>query len=192
MDQNGFYARWKVQNLNRNYPQAWIGNVQEVSGSAFGVKFFLPVDEYLKSKRAVKYALLFIALTFVALFLSEVLTRTLIHPVQYTLIGFALVIFYLMLLSLSEHMLFDLAYIVSSIATIALITLYLRWITRSKHITIALSIILVVLYAFLYVTLQLQDYALLIGSLGLFLILMMVMYLTRKVDWFVLDHDIRK
>jgi len=184
---NAFRAQWKVLNLNRNFPQVWVGNKYKVSESSFGVRLFLPVDEYQKTSRTVKYAILFIALTFVSFFLSEVIARVILHPIQYALIGFALVAFYVLLLSISEHVAFNTAYLISSAAVIALVTAYSRWITSSNHISVTIAGVLVLLYSFLFVTLQLEDYALLLGSIGLFLILLFVMYLTRKVDWFALN-----
>jgi inner membrane protein len=184
---DAFRAEWKVLNLNRNFPQAWVGGKYKVIESAFGVRLFLPVDEYQKTSRTVKYAILFIALTFVSFFLSEVIAKVALHPIQYTLIGFALIVFYVLLLSISEHVAFNIAYAISSAAVIALVTAYSRWITSSNRIAIAISGVLVLLYTFLFVTLQLQDYAMLLGSVGLFLSVLLVMYLTRRVDWFALN-----
>jgi inner membrane protein len=184
---NKFHAQWKVLNLNRNFPQVWAGNKYKVAESAFGVRLFLPVDEYQKTSRTVKYAILFITLTFVAFFLSEVMAKVILHPIQYALIGLALVVFYVLLLSISEHLAFNVAYAIASAGVIGLVTAYSRWITSSNTIASVIAGVLVLLYSFLFVTLQLQDYALLLGSLGLFLILLLVMYLTRKVDWFALS-----
>jgi inner membrane protein len=152
------------------------------------VKLILAVDEYQKTSRTVKYALLFIALTFVAFFLSEVIARIIIHPIQYALIGLALILFYVLLLSISEHIAFNIAYALASIAVIVLITLYSRWITSQNRIVLVIFVVLSLLYIFLFITLQLQDYALLLGSVGLFGILFLVMHLTRKIDWFSLNR----
>ncbi|HTK83017.1 MAG TPA: cell envelope integrity protein CreD [Bacteroidota bacterium] len=189
---NGFHANWKVLNLNRNFPQMWTGKKFDVAGSAFGIRLFLPVDEYQKTSRTVKYAILFIALTFVAFFLSEVVAKVILHPIQYALIGLALVVFYVLLLSISEHISFNIAYGIASCAVIGLITTYSQWVTASKKIASVIASVLVLLYSFLFVTLQLQDYALLLGSLGLFIILLVIMYLTRKVDWFGLGKIQRR
>jgi inner membrane protein len=182
----GFQAQWRVLNMNRNFPQSWSGSRYKVAESSFGVRLFLPVDEYQKTSRTVKYAILFIGLTFVAFFLSEVIAKVTLHPVQYALIGFALVVFYVLLLSISEHTSFNLAYALSSVAVIALVASYARWITESGRIAVIITGVLTLLYTFLFVTLQLEDFALLLGSVGLFVILGLVMYLTRKVDWFAL------
>lgn len=181
-----FKAEWKVLSLNRNFPQSWTGEQYRLSESSFGARLFLPVDQYQKTSRTVKYAFLFIVLTFASLFLSEMMTRTILHPIQYSLIGFALVLFYLMLLSFSEHMKFDGAFAVSSISTIALVSLYTNWIA-AKRIAAVTAMVLTALYIFLYITLQLQDYALLVGTLGLTVTLAVIMYVTRRVDWFALN-----
>jgi inner membrane protein len=184
---DGFRADWKILNLNRNYPQAWIGDQYKVLNSAFGAKLYLPVDHYQKTERTVKYALLFIVLTFASLFLSEMMAKTVLHPIQYTLIGFALVLFYLLLLSLSEHLGFNLAYALATLLVVALVSLYANWITSKKRIAFTTSAVLLILYAFLYVTLQIQDYALLVGTVGLLITLGIIMYVTRHIDWFSLE-----
>ena len=135
-----------------------------------------------------KYALLFIVLTFASLFLSEMMARTVLHPIQYALIGFALILFYLLLLSLSEHLGFDLAYVISTVLVVALVALYTSWIAVRKRIALTISVVLLILYSFLYVTLQIQDYALLIGTFGLLLTLGIIMYVTRSIDWFSLEN----
>ena len=94
---DNFHAEWKVLNLNRNFPQAWIGSRHTILESSFGASFYIPVDQYQKTERSVKYALLFIALTFVSFFLSEIIARTAFHPIQYALVGFALILFYVLL-----------------------------------------------------------------------------------------------
>ncbi len=181
---DGFHASWRIFNLNRNFPQVWVGNRYNVAEASFGASLFLPVDEYQKTSRSVKYALLFIALTFVAFFLSELTTKTVFHPIQYTLIGFALILFYVLLLSLSEHIGFNASYLVASAATVALVSSYAFWISAKKQISAIMALVLSALFGFLFVTLQLQDYALLLGSVGLFAALYLTMYLTRKVNWY--------
>lgn len=186
---NSFSAEWKVFNLNRNYPQAWIGSQYNVLESSFGTSLYIPVDEYQKTSRSVKYALLFIALTFISFFLSEVIAKTVFHPIQYALVGSALVIFYVLLLSLAEHIGFNFAYLVASLSIISIITLYSMWISSRKQISFVICFVLFVLYVFLFITLQLQDYALLFGSIGLFIVLFIIMFLTRKIDWYSIDKS---
>jgi len=182
---DGFTADWKVLHLNRNYAQSWTGNApSSVSQSVFGVELLIPVDQYQKSMRSIKYAIMLIALTFLIFFFVEVLNNRRIHPIQYILVGLALCIFYLLLLSISEHLNFNQAYIISSIATILLITTYAKSVFKSSRLTSLQGLILVILYGFMYVLIQLEDYALLIGSIGLFVVLAIVMYISRKIDWY--------
>lgn len=183
---NGFHARWKVLDLNRNFPQSWKDGKYDLASSAFGIKFLLPADGYQKTERTLKYAILFIALTFLAFFLSEIIAKVIVHPIQYALIGFALVLFYVLLLSLTEHMTFTVAYLCSSTAVILLITIYASWISVNKRIALVILSVLIVLYGFLFITLQMEDYALLIGAVGLFVILALVMFITRKINWFTM------
>lgn len=185
----GFDARWKVLHLNRNYPQQWKGNTQRIFGSEFGVTLLLPVDEYQKTTRSAKYAIMFIALTFLVFFFVEILNKKRIHPVQYLLVGLALCIFYTLLLSLSEHTGFGIAYIIASFAVVLLITLYTSTILLNKRLTVITGLLLAVLYAFIYTIIQLQDYALLMGSTGLFLVLSIIMYLSRKIKWYGNDEN---
>jgi inner membrane protein len=181
----GFRAQWQVGHLNRSFPQSWRdGQAKLDPTSAFGVRLLLPVDEYQKNTRAAKYAILFIALTFLAFFVTEVLTRTPFHPIHYALISFGLVLFFVLLLSLSEHMQFNQAYLAAATAVVGLVGGYTRSISGSTRIALAITGLLVLLYSFLFVLLQLEDYALLVGSLGLFALLALVMYLTRRIDWF--------
>lgn len=186
---SGFTAQWKVLELNRNYPQFWKGNRNsgDLKASAFGVRLLLPANDYQKSMRSAKYALLAISLTFLTFFLVEIFNKRKLHPFQYILIGLALVLFYTLLVSISEHTNFNTAYLVSSIAIISIIALYARAILQNTLQTLVLLIILCFTYAFVYVTLQLQDYALLIGSIGLTVILAFTMYITRKINWYGLS-----
>ncbi len=180
----GFTATWKALHLNRNYPQLWIENVYNVLESSFGVGLLVPVEQYQKSIRSVKYALMFISLTFLFFFLVEVINRRHIHPIQYILVGLALCLFYTLLIALSEHISFNQAYLLSSIGIIGMITLYSRSIFQKNTLTLVMCLVLIALYGFLFSTLQLQDFSLLIGSIGLFLILATVMFLSRNIDWY--------
>ncbi len=189
VDEKGFSADWKVLELNRNYPQFWIGdsNSQTILESAFGVDLLLPTNDYQKSMRSAKYALLAISLTFLTFFLVEIFNKSRVHPFQYILIGLALTLFYVLLISISEHSSFNVAYLVSSIAIITMIGLYARTILGNLKQALVLVLILCFTYTFVFITLQLQDYALLIGSIGLTLILAFTMYITRKVNWYELN-----
>lgn len=180
----GFTAEWQVLQLNRNFPQRWIGKQHDIYSSAFGVNLFMPVDQYQKTSRSLKYALLFISLTFTAYFIIELLNKQSMHPIHYLLVGLALVLFYSLLLSLSEHIGFNYSYLVASFCTIFMIAAYTKSVLADRIIASAVFVILSLLYGFLYVLLQVEDYALLLGSIGLFVILGLVMYLTRKIDWY--------
>lgn len=180
----GFTANWKVLHLNRNYPQQWTSNQYNISSSEFGIDLKLPVDNYQKSYRTIQYAILFIGFTFLVFFFIEVLNKVFIHPIQYILVGVALIVFYTLLLSISEHLKYNLAFIVSALSTLLLIAGYVKAILRSNALTGLISGILTVLYTFIFVIIQLEDYALLIGSIGIFMILGLVMYFSRKIDWY--------
>lgn len=184
VSENGFSARWKVLHLNRNFPQIWIGPAFNVETSKFGVEFFIQADEYQQTFRAVKYAFMIIALTFLTFFLIELLGRKVLHPVQYLLIGLALLIFYTLLLSVSEYLLFRWAYLISALAITGLITFYTYNILGEVLRTMIVTGILIILYGYVYFVLQLADYALLVGSIGLFIVLTVVMVLTRKINWY--------
>lgn len=187
----GFESTWSVPYFGRSYPQQWLEAEQErmapesaVHESAFGVELYLPVDVYQKTERSVKYGMLFLVLTFLAFFLFEVFSPVSLHPMHYLLVGSALCLFYVLLLSISEHIPFGVAYAIASAAIIVLISGYSLAILRGKRRALAMSGMLVILYGYLYVLLQAEDYALLLGSIGLFVILALVMFLTRKVDWY--------
>lgn len=184
VSEKGFMANWNVLHLNRNFPQIWLGNRHSISDSSFGIDLLLPVDNYQKSYRSIRYAILFIGFTFLTFFFIEVLNKVFIHPIQYILVGIALIVFYSLLLSISEYLKYNLAFIVSAISTLALIAGYVQAILKSGKLTLLISGILTVLYSFIFTIIQLQDYALLIGSIGIFIILGLVMYFSRKIDWY--------
>lgn len=188
----GFEADWKVLHLNRNYPQIWTGSQFYIDDSAFGIDLLLPVDNYHKSYRTARYAILFIGFTFLVFFFIEVLNRVFIHPIQYILVGFALIVFYTLLLSISEHLNYNLAFAISAISTLLLVFGYVRAILKSKKLSLLIMGILAVLYSFIFVIIQIQDYALLIGSAGIFIILSLVMYFSRKIDWYNLNLKDKK
>jgi inner membrane protein len=185
----GFSAEWKVLHLNRNYPQFWADNQYAVADSAFGARLLITADIYQKSIRISKYAIMFIIFTFSAFFFAEIINKNRVHPIQYILIGLAVILFYILLLSISEHIPFDIAYLLSALAITVIITGYSRGIVKHSHFTFTVGGILVVLYAYLYIVLQLEDYALLMGSLGLLIVLATIMYITRKIDWYALGKD---
>jgi inner membrane protein len=178
---SGFSATWNILSLNRSFPQQWINNKYDLRGAAFGVDLKVPVDSYQKSFRSVKYAILCIVLTFTAFFLIELVYTRSLHIIQYVLVGFALCIFYTLLLSISEYLGFDPAYIIASVATIALVAWYISAALKSNRIAVFISLLLAAMYGFIYILIQSQDYALLMGSIGLFAVLGIVMYFSRKI-----------
>jgi inner membrane protein len=185
--EEGFEAEWSVLSLNRGYGQRWLrGQVESYAflDSVFGVELMIPVDTYMKSLRSVKYGILFVLLPFLIFFLFEVAGNRRVHPFQYLLVGLAVCLFYLLLVSVSEHLNFDWTYLLASVATTALITFYSSAVLAAWRRAWIMSLVLASGYLFLYAALKSEDYALLIGSLGLFAILAVVMLLTRGIDWY--------
>lgn len=185
----GFSANWEVLHLNRSYPQQFRGAVTGIDESVFGVNLIVTVDEYLKSTRAVKYAVMFISLTFLIFFFVQILNKIKIHPIQYIIVGFALCVFYTLLIAISEQISFMYAYLISGVAVVGLVTAYAANIFKNKKLTIVLCLILILLYVFVFSIIQLEDYALLMGSIGLFITLAIVMYLSRKIDWYAINSS---
>lgn len=181
---DGFEARWQILELNRNYPQKWINDEYNVMDSGFGVDFIFGVDHYQKAERSVKYAIMFLALTFLVIIFSELTHKKRVHPIQYLLIGIALCVFYTLLISLAEQIGFNWAYLVASAATTFLITTYIAGILKSRKLTLIVALSLIILYLFLFTLLQLQAYSLLMGSIGLFIVVGITMYLSRKINWY--------
>lgn len=187
ISKEGFKARWNVLNMNRNYPQSWTDKKYGIMQSSFGVDLDLGVDIYQKTMRVAKYAILFVALTFLVFFFVEVKNRILIHPIQYTLVGISLVVFYVLLLAFSEQIIFGWAYFLAAGMTISLIALYSKTLMKKWSLVGVLGGILTIMYVFIFIIIQLEDYALLFGSLGVFLILAITMFFSRKIDWFEVD-----
>lgn len=187
----GFTARWDIQSLARNYPQHWLDDEvswSDISESRFGVDFVTPVDGYFKSHRAVKYSMLFIFLPFVTLFLFEIFAAGRLHPLQYIMIGLAVCMFFLLLLTLSEHMNFNYAYLIGGTASALLVSFYTGALFRSPAKGGIMAVLNGLLYLYLYMALASEDYALLIGSLGLFALLAGIMIFTRKINWYELGN----
>lgn len=180
---SGFVANWKVLALNRKFPQQWREGNYDLDNSAFGVSLIVPVDVYQQTTRSVKYAVLIILLTFTAFLLIEWVYDKIIHSVQYVLVGFALCLFYTLLLSLSEYLGFNGAYALAALATITLIAWFVGSLLRSGRMSVFITLLLIIQYGFVFTLIQLQDYALLMGSIGLFVTLAIVMYFSRKIKW---------
>ncbi|WP_296255051.1 MULTISPECIES: cell envelope integrity protein CreD [unclassified Pseudomonas] len=197
ISQTDFTATWQTSffstNLQDTLNRCAADTVcNEFTDRSFGVSFIAPVDQYLKSDRSIKYALLFIALTFAGFLLFEVLKGLAVHPVQYALVGAALALFYLLLLSLSEHIGFGLAYLISASGCVALLGFYVCHVLRSVARGWAFGVGLGALYALLYGLLSAEDYALLMGSLLLFSLLVVFMVLTRNLDWYAIAQRTTK
>lgn len=180
----GFTADWKIQHLNRSYPQSWKDSKYDIKDSTLDIKLLQPIDSYAQTERSVKYAVLFIALTFGLYFFVEIKQKKKVHPIQYVLVGLALCIFYTLLLSISEYLHFNDAYIIASSATITLITLYTKSLFAEWKVALLFGSLLTLLYGFIFVLIQLQDKALLFGSIGLFVVLAIIMYYSRKIQWY--------
>jgi inner membrane protein len=193
---DSFSAQWKSVSQKRNFPQQWkdnafaVANTNEdnaaannINSNAFGVNLYVPVNAYQKTMRSVKYSFLCILLTFAAFFLIETSNKKSVHPFHYGLVGLALVLFYTLLLSFSEYIGFSFSYAVASVATIGLIAWFVKGIVSSSRLAILLSIVLLLVYTYVFTILQLQDYALLLGSVGLFIALAVIMQFSKKIQW---------
>ena len=187
-----FKAHWKILPLSHTYPQYWKDSKQDLSKAAFGVKLIQPVDGYSKTNRSVKYAILFVALTFTFFFFLEILQKRNVHPLQYLLVGIALTIFYALLLSISEYTGFNIAYLIASIATISLIGLYAWSMFNNGKTAAGFTCALSALYTYIFVLIQSEDYALLFGSIGLFIIIAIIMYYSRTIDWYGITRNTTK
>jgi inner membrane protein len=181
---DGFVADWKVLHFNRNFPQAWKDNAHDVTKSDFGVKLVTVADHYQKNMRSAKYGILVILLIFLSFFLNEIITKQRIHPFQYILVGFSILIFYLLLLSLSEQLGFDTGYLISAVSVLLMVLLYSRTFLSKWSNSFILTSILALSFGFIFVLLQLESFALLAGSIGLFAVLALVMFFTRKINWY--------
>ncbi len=182
----GFTANWKIIDLNRSFGQTVNAEnataINQMATSAFGVKFIQSVDQYQQNERSAKYAILIILLTFVVVFFIEVLKKKAVNPFQYLLIGLALVLFYSLLLSLSEIWGFNLAYIVAAIMTTVLIVVHMSSILKNRNLGLFIGALLTFLYLFVFILIQMESYALLVGSIGLFCILAVIMYFSKKLE----------
>ena len=199
VNNNGFNAEWKIASFNTTFTKYWTSDenanrTDNIDDSQYWnanrdvnkvvVSFLLLNDNYQKTSRSVKYAILFIFIPFFVLFLCEVLSKKRIHPVQYILIGMANAVFYLLLLAISEHLSFNLSYFLSALMVTALTSIYIGYIIKSSKYIISMAAVDALVYIFLFGILQLTDYALLMGTLGLFAVIALAMYFTRNVDWY--------
>lgn len=184
INSDGFTAHWKILNFNRNFPQEWKNDEYRVTEADFGVKLVNLADHYQKSSRSAKYAILVILFTFLSFFLNEITVNQKIHPFQYILVGFSVLVFYLLLLSISEQLGFNLAYFISATAVLIMVLLYSRTFLKKWINSIVQTLILAFSFGFIFVLMQLESYALLVGSIGLFFVLGLTMFFTRKINWY--------
>ena len=183
VNKDGFHVDWKILDINRTFTQQYDDVIPDLDDYVFGVKLIETVDQYQQNERVSKYGFLVIGLTFLIFFLIQSISKINIHIFQYSMIGIALIMFYTLLISITEHSSFTLAYAIAGAAVIAMITLYSVSILKNKKFPLFIASALSVLYIFIFVIIQMEDYALLVGSIGLFLILGAVMYFSRKIDW---------
>ena len=188
-----FSAAWKTSFFSTNAQQGYTacvetGKCEAFGANEFGVSLIQPADLYLQLERAAKYGFLFVGLTFAAFFLFEVLKSLAVHPLQYGLVGLALAMFFLLLVSLSEHIGFGLAYAIASTACVGLIVIYLSAVLGNWWRSLSIGALLAGLYGVLFMLLKSEDYALLMGSLFLFVLLGGVMVGTRRINWYGLGR----
>ncbi|HZX75248.1 MAG TPA: cell envelope integrity protein CreD [Cyclobacteriaceae bacterium] len=184
VNEKDFSATWKVLSFNRPFSQQWMDHEQSLKGSEFGVRLLIPADQYQQSIRTAKYGVLVIILAFMALFLVELTAKIRIHPFQYILIGAALTIYYTLLLSLSEHLGYNVAYVIASLSTIILLAFYSMTFLIQRSLVILFTLLMSLFYTFIFVIIQAEDYSLLIGSVGLFIIIATIMYFSRNIRWY--------
>ncbi|HVX50681.1 MAG TPA: cell envelope integrity protein CreD [Chitinophagaceae bacterium] len=180
----GFLANWKFNAANLPFSNIVTSSFANHSDIVFGVTLIQPVGQYVKSMRSAKYAILIIGLTFALFFTFELLQKRPVHPVQYALIGIALVIFYTLLVSISEMMLFEYAYLIAAAATTVLISLYAKTHFKTTRSAVIVCFLLIGLYSIIYILISLEDTALLTGSIALFIAVAVIMYVTRKINWY--------
>lgn len=181
---DGFVAKWSFNKANMPILNQLFNTDARKESMAFGVSMVQPADQYSKTNRSVKYAVLFIGLTFAMFFIIELMQKKQVHPVQYILVGLALIIFYTLLLSIGEFIGFNLAYVIAASATILLIGMYAASMFSSYKTSGVLSTFIGILYGFIYVLIQLEDTALLAGSIGLFVLLAIAMHFSKKINWY--------
>lgn len=190
---DGYQATWAVSSIASNVEEL-VSKCQSQCDSlldtTIGVKHIEPVNIYVQTERSVKYGILFILLSFITFFILEILMKLSIHPIQYTLVGLGNAIFYLLLLALSEHIQFYMAYGISTLCCVGLILMYIKPLLHKKYFAIIFSLSLALLYGVLYVIINLEDLAMMMGAIAVFCALGMVMFVTRNVDWYELGDEV--
>ncbi len=189
VDNTGFNAVWKTLATQRGFPQVLTDKQANIYKQSFGVQLLETSGNYTKTERVVKYALLFIGLTFGVCFLLEAILKLHLHPLQYLLVGLAMLLFYTLLLSFSEFIGFDTAYLIAAAATTVLIGLYAKAILKSWRSGFSFIVGLATLYFYVYFIIQLEDMALIFGSVALFVLLSLLMYFTRNINWYAIGES---
>ncbi|NVK21885.1 MAG: cell envelope integrity protein CreD [Kangiellaceae bacterium] len=191
ISEQGFSAQWTVNELNHGLGRVLEHgkNYELTNMPQVGIEIYIPADVYQVNERSVKYGMLIMLLTFAGFFLAEMFFKRRLHPFQYLMIGFSLVVFYLLLLSLSEHLIFDWAFLLSALAVISMISGYCMVVLGSTKRGLFTGILFIVLYGFIYVLVKSEQLSLLMGALGIWLFLSAVMYLTRKIDWYEVNKN---
>ncbi len=184
INDSGFSVNWKISEFNRNLPFFWLDDKLDITNHTFGVNLKEPVNNYSKSERATKYMILVIVLIFLVFFITEIVNKLNIHIFQYTLIGVSLAVFFTLLLAISEYEGFDIAYLIASLSTIILIVLYSLSVFKNRNSTIILINALIGVFGFIYSIIQMEQYSLLSGAIGMFIVVGITMYTTRKVNWY--------
>jgi len=187
VSEKGFEAKWEVLHLNRNYPQQFVNGEYEPTNASFGVELFVPVDHYTMTSRAAKYALLFVGLTFLFFFFGQFKEGFKVHVIHYLLVGLALTMFFTLLIALTEHISFAWSYGISSGVILTMVVGYMQGVFKNGMFTKKLTAMMITMFAFIFVVIQLQDFALLVGAIGLLTILGSIMYSSRNTNWSVLN-----
>src|SRR5690606_13306216 len=181
---------FNAQRTDQTAPAAKVAADERLTNSDMISIHFLPdVNNYQKTTRVTKYGILVIVLTFTSLLFTEVIKKKRVHIIQYILIGVAMVLFYTLLLALSEHLGFNPAYLIASMATVLLIGSFIRSITKDGKSALLLSAILAIFYLFIYILMQLRDYSLIAGTIGIFIILAILMRVSTKINWYQFDNN---
>ena len=196
INNEGFVSKWLVtqfaSNIHDKLQRCEKSDCGPLLGLSLGVNLIDPVDVYLKSERSIKYGILYIGLTFISFFLFENLRKVRIHPIQYGLVGLSIATFYLLLGSLSEHISFALSYALATIACVSIIFAYLKFVLDGLKNAAWFACALTLLYALLYVIIQAEDFALLMGAVLVFAMLATIMIITRKINWYEVGDQISK
>jgi len=196
VNNKGFTANWQVtkfaSNIGAKLRRCEKGDCLTIGMNSLGVNLIDPVDVYLQSERSIKYGILFIGLSFISFFLFENLKKMRIHPIQYGLVGLSIATFYLLLISLSEHIHFGLSYMIATLACVALIFSYLKFVLAGIKNSMWFSGALIVLYGILYIIIQAEDFALLMGAVLVFGMLSIVMIVTRHIDWYQIGEQMSR